>query len=72
MPMDQQLSVHSHVTEQRHVKLSYDVTVANESDALICESPHLWLDPTKLETLSRIAEKHEQLNMDCNGALVLD
>ena len=27
---------------------------------------------TKLETLSRIAEKHEQANMECNGALDLD
>ena len=29
-------------------------------------------DPTKQETLSRTAEKHEQVNMDCNGALVRD
>ena len=34
--------------------------------------PHPWLDPTKLETLSHIAEKHEQVNTDCNGALDLD
>ena len=51
MPMDQQLSGYSHITEQRHSKLSYDGTVVNESDALICERPHLWLDPTKLETI---------------------
>ena len=70
MPMDQQFSVYSHVTKRRHVKRSYEGTVANESDALLCERPHLWLDPTKLETLARIAEKHEQVNIDCNAALV--
>ena len=43
--------------------------LANELDVLLCENPHPWLDPTRLETLSRIAEKHEQVNMDCNGAL---
>ena len=36
------------------------------------ERPHPWLDPTKLETQSRIAEKHEQVNMGCNGALDVD
>ena len=70
--MDQQPSVYSHVIERRHVKRSYDGTVAIESDALLCERPHPWLDPTKLETLSRIAEKHEDVNMDCNGTLVRD
>ena len=59
MLMDQQPSVCSHVTERGHVKRSYDGTVANELDVLLCERPHPWLDPTKLETLSRIAEKHE-------------
>ena len=70
--MDQQLSVCSHVTERGHVERSYDGIVANEFDVLLCEGPHLWLHPTKLETLSRIAEKHEQVNMDCNGSLDLD
>ena len=72
MPMDQQPSVYSHVTEQRHAKLSYDGTVVNESDALLCERPHLCLDPTKLEMLSHTAEKHALANTDCNGALVPD
>ena len=36
------------------------------------KASHLWLDPTKLGTLSRAAEKHAQANTDCNGALVLD
>ena len=54
------------------MKRSYDGTVVNESDALIGERPHLWLDPAKLETFSRIAEKHEQVNMECDGALVRD
>ena len=40
---------YSHTTEQRHAKHSYDGTVVNESDAPLCEGPHLWLDPTKLE-----------------------
>ena len=26
--------------------------MANRSDALLCERPHLWLDPTKLEIVS--------------------
>ena len=69
---DQRLSVYSHVTEQRHVKRSYDGTAVNESDALLCERLHPWLDPTKLETLSRTAEKHERVNMDYNGASVQD
>ena len=72
MLTDQRHSVCSHVTERRHVKRSYDGTVANESDALLCEMPRRWLDPTQLETLSRIAEKHEQVNIDCNGASVPD
>ena len=52
------------VTERRHAKLSYDGTVVNESDA-----PQLWLDPTKLERLSRTAGK---ANTDYSGALVPD
>ena len=72
MPMDQQPSVYSHCTEQRHVKRSYDGTVANELDVLLCERPLQWLDPTKSEILSRIAKKHVQVNTDCNGALVPD
>ena len=36
------------------------------------ERPHLWLGPTKLEILSRIAEQHEQANTDCNGASFRD
>ena len=68
MLMDQQLSGYSHVTEQKHAKLVYDGTVVNESDALRCEELHLWSDLTKLGTLSRTAEKHEQVNTDCNGA----
>ena len=72
MPMDQQPSVYSHITEQKHVKRSYDGIMANGTDAPLCERPHLWLDPTKLKILSRIAEKHEQVNTDCNGALVRD
>ena len=63
---------YSHVTEQKHAKLLYDRTVVNESDALHCVEPHLWLDPTKLETLSHTAEKHAQANTDYNGALVPD
>ena len=51
MPMDQQPSVYSHITEQWHVKRSYDAIVANGSDAPLCERPHLWLDPIKLEIL---------------------
>ena len=50
MMTDQQPSVRSQVTESRHVKHSYDGTVVNELDVLLCERPHLWLDPTKLET----------------------
>ena len=56
----------------QHVKRSYDRTAVNELDVPLCEWPHPWLDPTKSETLCRIAEKHEQVNMDCNGASVLD
>ena len=41
-------------------------------EALHCEEPHPWLDPTKLGTLSRTAEKHAQANTDCNGPLVPD
>ena len=55
MLMDQQPSVCGRVAERGHVKRSYDGTVANELDVLLCERPHPWLDPTKLETLSRIA-----------------
>ena len=47
MPMDQQPSVYSHITEQKHVKRSYNGIVANGSDAPHCERPHLWLDYTK-------------------------
>ena len=72
MLTDQQPSVYSHVTEQRHVKRSYDGTVANELDVLLCERPLPWLDPAKLETLSRIAKKHVQSNTDCKGASVPD
>ena len=70
--MDQKPSVYSHVTERGHVKRSYAGIVANESDVLLCERPRPRLDPTKLETLSRVAEKHVQVNMDCSGALNLD
>ena len=48
MAMDQQPSVCIHITEQRHVKRSYDGIVANEADAPLCERPHQWLDPTKV------------------------
>ena len=48
--MVQQPSLYSHITEQRHAKLSYDGTVVNESDVLHCEKPRPWLDPAKLET----------------------
>ena len=71
MPMDQAPSVCSHVTERGQAKRSYGGTVACK-DALLCERPHPLLDHTKLETLSRIAEKHEQVNTDCNGASVRD
>ena len=54
------------------MKRSYDGTVPNESDALLSEKPLPLLEPTKLEMLSRIAEKHVQVNMDCNGASALD
>ena len=47
--------VQSHYRE-KHVKRSYDGIVANGSDAPLCERPHLWLDPTKVEILFRIAE----------------
>ena len=70
--MDQHPSVVNHITKQKHVRPSYDGTVAIELDVLLCEEAHPWLDPTKLETLSRTAEKHEQANMDCNGALDQD
>ena len=66
--MDQQPSGYSHVTEQRHVERSYDGTAVDESDALRCEVPHPWSDLTKLETLSRTAEKHAQVSTDCTGA----
>ena len=56
----------------KHAKLSYDGTVVNEYDAPLCERPHLWLDPTKSEKLSRTAEKHAQANTDGNGTLVPD
>ena len=46
--------------------------LVNESDALHCEELHLWLEKTKLGTLSSTAEKHAQANTDCNGALVPD
>ena len=59
MLTDQQPSEYSHVTEQRHVKRSYDGTVPNESDAVRSERPHLWLDPTKLGTSSRVARAGE-------------
>ena len=72
MPMDQQPTVYSHITEYKHVKRSYDGIVANGSDAPLCERPHLWLDPTKSEMLSRVAEKHAQVNTDYKGALVPD
>ena len=72
MLMDQQPSEYSYVTKQKHVKLLYVGTLANESDALHCEEPQPWLDPTKLGTLSRIAEMHAQANTDCTGALVPD
>ena len=45
---------------------------ANGSDAPLCERPHPWLDPTMLEMSSRMAEKHVQVNTDCNGASVPD
>ena len=70
--MNQQPSVYSHVTEQRHVKRSYDGTVASDLDVVLCERPLPWLDPTKLETLSRVAKKHVQANTDCKGASVPD
>ena len=56
MLIDQQPSVCSHDTERRHVKHSYDRTVVNELDMLLCERPLLWLDPTKLETVSYCRE----------------
>ena len=70
MPTYQQPLQYSHVTEQKLAKLSYDGTVANESDELHCEKPHLWLDLTQLETLSCTAETHAKANTDFNGALV--
>ena len=57
MPMGQRTSVYSHTIEQKHVKRSYDGIVANGSDAPLCERPHTWLDPTKLEALFRIARE---------------
>ena len=57
----------SNVSEQRHVKHSFDWTVVNELDVLLCEWPRLWLDHTKLETYFRTAENHEQVNTDRNG-----
>ena len=48
MLMDRQPSVYSHVTEQEHVKRSYDRTVVNESDVLHWERPRPWLDHTKV------------------------
>ena len=61
MSKDQEPAVYSHVTEQRHVKRSYDGTLASDLDVVLCERPLLWLDPTKSEKLSRIAEKHVQV-----------
>ena len=55
MLMDRRPSVYSHVTEQKHVKRSYDGTVVNESDVLLCERRRLSLDPAKLETWLRTA-----------------
>ena len=72
MLMDQQPSICSHVAKRGHVKRSYDRIVANELDVLLCKRLCPWLVPTKLEALSRIAEKLEQLNMDCHGALARD
>ena len=48
---------YSQITERRNVKRSYGGTVANESDAQLCERPHLSLDPTKLETLSLVLQR---------------
>ena len=31
------------------MKRSYDGTLVNELDVLLCEKPHLWLDPATLE-----------------------
>ena len=72
MLMDKKPSECSHVTERGHVEHSYDDTVTRELDVVLCERSRPWLDPTKLEALSRIAEKAEQVNMDCNGASILD
>ena len=69
LPMVQQPSVYSHVTEQKHVKRSYDGIVANESDVLLCERPRLWLDHTKLVTFFHTAENHEQASTGCQGVL---
>ena len=62
MLTDRQPSAYSHVTEQKHVKRSYDETVANESDVLHCERPRLWLDHFMLETKCRTAEYQELVN----------
>ena len=84
MAFDEQDSLHAvrSIRNLVHVRATCGLTMTkrsildrcavNESDAPLCERPHLWLDPTKLEILSRIAEKHEQVNTDCNGASVRD
>ena len=72
MPTDQQPALYSHGTEQRHVKRSYDGTLASDLDVVLCERPLPWLDPAKLKTLSRVAKKHVPVNTDCNGASVPD
>ena len=43
---------------------AFDGTVVNESDAPLCEGPRLWLDPTKLEILSRTSQEHAQANTE--------
>ena len=58
-------SAYSHVIEQKLVKHSYDGILADESDVLLCDRPRLWLDHTKLVTLFRTAENHEQARTDC-------
>ena len=42
MLTDQRPSGYNHITERQRAKLSYDGTVANELDVLLCERLHLW------------------------------
>ena len=55
-----------------HTNLLFDGIPTKKSDMLHRQWPRLWSRAVQLETVSRIAMNHVQVNMDCSGALVLD